>query len=285
VIIERSQPISRLPRDEEDGKEWAHTADFHDRGRCAKAPRSWWKETGLSIAGDFARNAARALRSAGAAALPQDCLLCAAPSGKSLLCASCTASLPQLSSERCPLCALPTPGANICGACIRKAPHFDATEALFRYEFPVDRLIQSLKYSHRLASADFLGTALARLPIRVRPELILPVPLSATRLAQRGFNQALEIARPLGRQLGVPLEIRHIHRRRDTAPQAGLPWKERAKNIRHAFECEIDLSGKAVLVIDDVMTTGATLDELARTLKAHGAARVENCVLARTLKD
>ena len=93
------------------------------------------------------------------------------------------------------------------------------------------------------------------------------------------------IARPLAQALGVPLETRHIHRRRDTAPQASLPWKERTKNIRHAFECDIDLTGKTILVVDDVMTTGATLDELARTLKAHGASRVENRVLARALKD
>jgi ComF family protein len=219
-----------------------------------------------------------------AALLPQDCFLCAAPGGDSLLCQSCAASLPRLTTERCPVCALPTPGANICGACLKQAPHFDATQAVFCYEFPVDSLIQSLKYAHRLAGADFLGQALAQISTPHRPDLILPVPLAAARLAQRGFNQALEIARPLARALGAPLEIRHIHRRRDTTPQTSLPWKERAKYIRHAFECEIDLTGLTVLLVDDVMTTGATLDELARTLKAHGAARVENRVLARTLK-
>jgi len=110
------------------------------------------------------------------------------------------------------------------------------------------------------------------------------VPLSARRLQQRGFNQSVEIARPLAQQLGIPLELKNIHRQRDTTPQTSLPWKERAKNIRHAFECRIDLAGKTVLVVDDVMTTGATLNELARTLKAHGAVRVENRVLARALK-
>ena len=103
--------------------------------------------------------------------------------------------------------------------------------------------------------------------------------------AERGFNQALELARPLARSCGAPLDIRHVRRHRDTTPQASLPWKERAKNIRHAFECDIDLAGMNVLIVDDVMTTGATLDELARTLKAHGANRVENRVLARALKD
>ena len=238
-----------------------------------------------SAAARMATGLTRAARGCAAALLPQDCFLCAAPSADSLLCPACAAGLPQLTAERCPLCALPTPASTVCGACLKRAPNFDATQAVFRYEFPVDRLIQSLKYAHRLACADFLGRALAGLAAPRRADLIVPVPLSAARLAERGFNQALEIARPLARALGVPLEIARVHRRRDTAPQASLPWKERTKNIRHAFECEIDLTGKTVLLVDDVMTTGATLDELARTLRAHGAARVENRVLARALKD
>ncbi len=235
----------------------------------------------MSIAADLKKT----VRTAANALLPQDCFLCAAPAGDCLLCPACAASLRRLTAERCPICALPAPGSNTCGACLKQAPHFDATQAVFHYEFPLDRLIQSLKYVHRLASADFLGQALAQLPIPFRPDLILPVPLAPPRLAGRGFNQALELARPLVRLLGVPLETSRIHRRRDTAPQASLPWKERKRNIRHAFECELDLTGKTVLVVDDVMTTGATLDELARTLKAHGAVRVENFVLARALRD
>jgi ComF family protein len=235
--------------------------------------------------GNAAANLKKATHSAINALLPQDCFLCAAPAGDCLLCPACVASLPHLTPERCPLCALPTPGAAVCGACLKQAPHFDATQAVFRYEFPVDRLIQSLKYAHRLAGADFLGRELAQLQVPFRPDLILPVPLAPARLAERGFNQALEIARPLARALDVSLETSRVHRRCDTAPQASLPWKERKRNIRHAFECELDLTGKAVLVVDDVMTTGATLDELARTLKAHGAARVENFVLARALMD
>lgn len=234
----------------------------------------------MSIAAGLAKASKRGAN----ALLAQDCLLCAAAAGDRLLCPSCAASLPRLTTERCPACALPSPGASLCGACLKQAPHFDATQAVFCYEFPVDSLIQALKYAHRLASADFLGQMLAQVSTPRRPDLILPVPLSAARLAQRGFNQALELARPVARACDAPLEIRHIHRRIDTTPQASLPWKERAGNIRNAFECEIDLTGKTILVVDDVMTTGATLDELARTLKAHGAARVENRVLARTLK-
>ena len=239
----------------------------------------------MSIVDTAAAKLKKTVQSAANALLPQDCFLCAAPAGDRLLCAACVAGLPRLTPERCPVCALPTPGSAVCGACLKQAPHFDATRAVFRYEFPLDRLIQSLKYAHRLAGADFLGRELAQSPVPFQPDLILPVPLSPARLAERGFNQAVELARPLARALGVSLETSRVHRRRDTAPQASLPWKERKQNIRHAFECELDLTGKTVLVVDDVMTTGATLDELARTLKAHGAAQVSNLVVARALRD
>jgi predicted amidophosphoribosyltransferase len=128
--------------------------------------------------------------------------LCAAPAWDDLLCPAC-AALPANARGALPVCALPTPDSSICGACLKKAPHFDATHAVFRYEFPLDRLIQSLKYAHRLASADFLGRMLAQAALPFRPDLIVPVPFSAARLAERGFNQALEIARPLLRTLGA----------------------------------------------------------------------------------
>ncbi len=219
------------------------------------------------------------------ALLPRECFLCIAASGKEFLCPACMENLPFLPAEHCPVCALPTPSAAVCGACLKKPPNFNATQAVFRYEFPIDKLVQSLKYAHRLASADFLGRILGQHAPDCQFDLILPVPLATQRLAERGFNQALEIARHLAESLHVPLETQHIRRRINTTPQVALPWKERAKNIRHAFECNTDLRGKSILVIDDVMTTGATLNELAGTLKAGGAERVGNLVLARALKD
>ncbi len=233
----------------------------------------------------IAEGLAKAIDRHVASLLPQDCFLCVAPAGNGLLCPACSTSLPQMPAELCPCCALPTPDSSVCGACLKKPPHFDATRAIFRYEFPLDRLIQSLKYGHHIGVADFLGRALAQEALPFRPDLIVPVPLAPARLAERGFNQALEIARPLMRALGAPVELARIHRRRDTTPQAGLPWKDRAKNMAHAFECEADLTGLTVMVVDDVMTTGATLNELARTLKAHGAVRVANLLVARTLRD
>ena len=115
-------------------------------------------------------------------------------------------------------------------------------------------------------------------------DLLLALPLSVPRLRQRGFNQALEIARPLARRLGLPLLAEGTTRVIDTAPQASLPWQERHRNIRGAFECALDLTGKTVVVVDDVMTSGATLNEFARILKQHGAKHVSNWVAARALK-
>jgi len=233
----------------------------------------------LSISG-----AARATwRRTVSALLPQDCLLCAEPSGDALLCADCAASLPRVPAARCPVCALPTPGATACGACLKQPPHFDATVASFVYAFPVDKLVQQLKFAHRLAIADFFGAALLESGLPAA-DLILPVPLSPQRLRSRGFNQAAEIARVLGRAQGIPIGLTHCRRTLETPPQSSLPWKERRKNVRGAFECLADLSGMTVMLIDDVMTTGATLGELARVLKDHGASKVINAVAARAVK-
>ncbi len=215
--------------------------------------------------------------------LPQDCAVCGQGSGNCLVCAACEAALPHLGGPLCPVCALPVAESAICGACQTTPPHFDATSAAFRYAFPVEHLVQELKYRHRLPLAVWLADALARHVGSPGVDCILPLPLSPQRMRQRGFNQAQEIARPLARRLGIPLLSGACSRVLDTAPQAGLPWKARRANIRNAFECAIDLTGKSIAVVDDVMTTGATLNEFARTLKLHGANRVENWVGARTL--
>lgn len=217
------------------------------------------------------------------AALPRACLLCG-DTAQEPLCADCAAELPLLVGPLCPVCASPLPApAPACGACLQSPPTFDATLAPLCYGFPVDRLIQSFKYSCRLASADFFARCMLA---GARPEgaLIMPVPLSRERLTERGFNQALEIARTLAGALALPLDATSLTRPRDTLPQSRLPWRARKGNVRHAFECNRDLTGRAVIVVDDVMTTGATLDAVARALKDHGAARVSNWVAARAIK-
>ena len=215
--------------------------------------------------------------------LPQDCFVCGTGSGDELLCAGCAAGLPHLAAPLCPVCALPAPAGAVCGACQSEPPHFDASLAVYRYAFPVEHLVQGLKYRHRLALAGWFADALADRLGTASVDCVLPLPLSPTRMQARGFNQAQEIARPLTRRLGLPLLAAAGKRVRDGAPQASLPWKARQANIRNAFECTVDLSGKSVAVVDDVMTTGATLNEFARTLKLHGALRVSNWVVARTL--
>ena len=210
-----------------------------------------------------------------------DCLLCGAESGPELLCPACIGELPAL-PESCPQCALPSPAAAVCGSCINRSPHFDATFALWRYEFPCDGLVQALKYRAQFALAGFFARSLASRPLP-EVDVVLPMPLHAKRLAERGFNQALEIARGLARYRGTPIEPRGVLRVKNTPPQTELPYEDRAKNVRGAFLCELDLSGASVAVLDDVMTTGATLNELARVLKRAGARRVENFVIARTV--
>jgi ComF family protein len=226
---------------------------------------------------------AQGVAAAAARILPQDCLLCGATAGARVLCDGCSAELQQLPAQRCPVCALPTPGAAVCGSCLKSPPRFDATAAVFVYAFPMDRMVQALKYGHRLAVAPFLGEALAACG-GVAADLIVPVPLHPRRLRERGFNQALEIARVLAKRWDRPLDFASCERSHDTAPQASLPWEARRRTVRGGFLCRSDLSGRRVVAVDDVMTTGATLDEFARCLKNAGAAHVTNLVVARTLR-
>lgn len=216
-------------------------------------------------------------------ALPQACALCAAPTGTALICVACAGSLPCVPLS-CPRCALPSTQSEVCGQCLTDPPAFDRTQAAFVYAFPLDRLVQAFKYHGTLAYADWFAQAM--LERRTEPaaaDVLIPVPLARSRQRGRGFNQALEIAKPLSRWTGIPLLADAAIRVRDTPPQASLPWSERAKNIRGAFVCDFALAGKKVIVIDDVMTTGASLEELAQTLKRAGAAGVENWLIARTL--
>jgi ComF family protein len=216
------------------------------------------------------------------ALLPQDCLLCG-NTCRDLLCPDCRQGLPAAAGPLCPVCGERSPSDTRCGSCLRKPPHFDATFAPYLYAFPLDRLIQALKYAHRLPVAGLLAQLMLA-GRRPTGDLIVPVPLSQHRLAQRGFNQAVEIARILARQLDLPMQATGCGRR-DGIAQATLPWHVRRSNVRHAFACSHDFDGRTVIVVDDVMTTGATLDEFARALKAYGAGQVINWVAARTLRD
>jgi ComF family protein len=225
-----------------------------------------------------------ALHRVAARLLPSSCLLCAADSAAGLLCPACAADLPRLPPALCPQCGDGTALGERCGACLKDPPAFARTLALFRYEFPVDRLIQALKYGHQLPLAAWFGARLGEMLVAADHDLVLPLPLHPSRLRARGFNQSLEIARPVASALGLALDPALLSRTRATPPQAELPLKERAGNVRGAFACGGDLAGRRVLLVDDVMTTGSTLREAARILKLHGAAQVTVAVAARALR-
>ena len=206
------------------------------------------------------------------------CFLCRGAAGE-LLCAACDADLPRLTGPLCPRCALASPGGLVCGRCLREEPAYDATRAALAYEFPADALVQALKFRGELALAPLLAALLGRSLDNERIDYVVPVPLSRERLRRRGYNQAMEIARQLRRP---GLEPALCERTRDAPPQMELPYEARQRNVRGAFRCTRELIGATVAVVDDVMTTGATLDEMARTLKRSGALRVVNWIVART---
>ncbi len=216
--------------------------------------------------------------------VPQICLLCGAGSGTARLCVGCMADLPRHTGARCPQCALPTPDGLHCGACLKRPPGFDATLAACDYAFPVDRLIQALKYDSRLAVAAVLGQLLAAAAQAwSAPDRIIAMPLHPARIRARGFNHAHEIARVVAATLAIPLDAASCRRIRDTPPQVALAYAARRRNVRGAFVSTMRLDGQHIALIDDVMTTGTSLDELARTLKAAGARTVSCWVAARTL--
>jgi ComF family protein len=213
---------------------------------------------------------------------PQSCVLCGASGTNTSICAPCLDDLPWLTRAACGVCATPLVSGAICGRCLDHPPHFDRVEAVFAYRYPVNALIHAYKYGGRLALARALGTLLAQRVAR-DVDAIAPMPLARGRLAERGFNQALEIARVVAGDTGIPLLPHACRKVADTPPQAALPWKERAKNVRRSFVCDADLEGMRIAVVDDVLTTGSTLNELARVMKKARAAEVRGWMVARTL--
>jgi ComF family protein len=197
-----------------------------------------------------------------------------------LVCAACEAGLPFVEAA-CKRCAVPLPASGTCGECQRFAPRFDDAFALFEYRFPVDRLVHRFKFDADLAIGGWLAMRLAaRIPMR--PDVLVAPPLAPDRLRERGFNQSLEIAKRVARDLRIRLVWRGLTRSRTTLPQPGLGRAARRRNLREAFECRASFAGLHVAIVDDVLTTGATADALAVTIKRAGAARVSVCVVART---
>lgn len=209
---------------------------------------------------------------------PLRCAYCGAAGVE--VCADCRNDLPW-NRLACPGCARPQSHDARCGRCADQPPPYDAAWTAFVLGTPVQQGIHGLKYRGRLIEAARLGRLIApQLPSR--PDLIIAVPLHRWRLMRRGYNQAGELARELGRLSGIPADPRAARRLRATPDQIGLSAAERRRNLKGAFLIERDLAGLRVAVLDDVMTTGATLAELARACRAAGAVRVEAWALART---
>jgi ComF family protein len=237
--------------------------------------RLWWHRWPRALAGSL---------------LPSCCALCGDVCG-AVVCTPCHGQY-VAARNRCGRCGNPLADgeAAACGKCLADPPAFDATIVATDYARPLDQLVLQLKFGSRLALAPWfaqlLRDAVLARPALALPDLMCPVPLGPRRLVERGFNQALEIARPLGRSLGVPLQARLALRVTETRAQSGVAPGERRQNMRGAFSVEPEmmarLEGRHVGVVDDVMTSGSTLDELATTLKQAGAARVTNLVFART---
>lgn len=223
--------------------------------------------------------------------VPRRCVLCNQPSGARSLCAGCRDDLPWL-GPLCAACGRPLPAGTApgrCGPCAdRPAP--DGLVAALAYEFPVDRMVTRAKFSGALWLSAALGELLAcavaaDLAGRAPPELVIPVPLHHRRLAHRGYNQALEIARPVASILGLRLVPRACRRVRATPSQTALAAEERRRNLRGAFVAGSEVAGARIAVVDDVMTTGSTAAAMVEALRSAGAARVEVWVAARVLED
>jgi ComF family protein len=238
------------------------------------------------------------------ASMPSCCALCG-QNGKRVICDGCSKHYFSDHPARCKQCAnllpkIDTPPPTLCGNCLKQPRAFDATIVACDYAAPADQLILALKFRGQLAVAPVFAQMLygawrrqassvsdqPALPADL-PDLLTAVPLSAQRLRQRGFNQALEIAKPFARMLGLGLQHGLLLRQRDTLPQSlVLDLEQRRRNLRQAFIVPpaviSQIRGRHIGVVDDVMTTGETLHALAKTLRRHGARRITNFVFART---
>jgi ComF family protein len=215
---------------------------------------------------------------------PARCLLCGVRGAHGTgLCEACALELPR-NDRCCARCALPLESASaLCGRCVRRAPPWDSAWAPFRYAWPLDRLESRFKFGGDLAAGRVLARAWCKsIAPPGLPQAIVPVPLHRARLRLRGYNQSLELAKPLSKALRIPLLRDALQRTRATAAQSELTAVQRRRNVRGAFAARFqDDPPQYIAVLDDVFTTGATLAECTRVLKRAGVERVDVWALAR----
>lgn len=219
------------------------------------------------------------------------CVLCGGVGQTALdLCVPCEGDL-VLNIPACGVCAQPLSGDGvgvlICGECLRRPPHFDVVHCPFLYAYPLDHLVRGLKYHGAVAQgrvlSELLACGLQRMRNEPLPDVVLPVPLAQRRFRERGYNQAIELGRYVQKRLAVSMRADIAVRIRETREQAALNRKERRRNIRGAFAV-VGAVPAHVAIIDDVVTTGSTVNELARELKRAGAKRVEVWAIARAAR-
>ena len=211
----------------------------------------------------------------------QKCTLCNTSTNSELsLCEACIQDLPLAPNPSCPQCGLSTQG-DICGKCLKQPPHFDVTNAFLHYSYPVDALLQHYKYNNALYLCQTLASLFAKKVEMREIDVMIAMPLHPNRMKARGFNQSLELAKIIARQHHIALDSVSCKRIKNTPPQASLPFKHRLNNMKDAFTCSQSFAGQHVAIIDDVMTTGSSLNELAKILKKAGARKVSCYVLAR----
>lgn len=214
------------------------------------------------------------------------CVLCGLPSASVCLCYSCKMDLPWIDAH-CRQCGVPleTETVESCGQCCQTPPAYWSVVSPLIYEFPVNRLVQALKFRRQLAEGRVLSHLLAEYIYHQEvdlPDVLIPVPLHRWRMLKRGFNQAYELAAYISRALGVRLDGTSLRRSRYTIAQSGLSRKQRLQNVHGAFQWHADQRAcKHIAVVDDVMTTGTTATECARVLMNAGAQRVDIWVAAR----
>lgn len=212
------------------------------------------------------------------------CTLCAGSAADGRLCSGCRADLPW-NRVACPICALPQKTvAHACARCAAESPPFDFAWSAFRYEGPLPMLIAGLKYHAQFRHARLLGLEMAEALARRAaplPSLLLPMPLHPRRLRWRGYNQALELARGIGARLAIDIDAEALRRIRATPDQIGTSAAKRRRNVKGAFAASAVLEGRHLALIDDVMTTGASVAELARACRKAGAAKIEVWTAAR----
>ena len=222
--------------------------------------------------------------------LPPICALCSETALADIaLCSDCYKRLDFLDNS-CQRCALPLPPASktgLCGQCIYHPPKYDRCISLFAYEGTIRALVLALKFNKQLRNAHLLGQLLAEQIQQcqpVMPDCLVPVPLSRQRIRARSYNQALELSRPLERQLHIPINMKLIKRTRHTPPQSQMKFAQRAGNLRHAFRLGKAELPEHVAIVDDVVTSGATVNEMAKLLKKGGVKTVDVWCIARSIK-